>query len=78
MDCLAVVVERKIMPLFARDCQQMVASRVAEEMRVQLGAEVGYSIRFEDLTRSVSLVSSTFCKMIIFFVITDWHILISL
>ena len=27
-----------------------VAKRVAEEMDVQLGKEVGYSIRFEDMT----------------------------
>ncbi|KAL0538193.1 hypothetical protein IC582_027196 [Cucumis melo] len=29
---------------------QAVASRVAEEMGVKLGEEVGYTIRFEDLT----------------------------
>ncbi|KAL4204665.1 hypothetical protein AMTRI_Chr01g111020 [Amborella trichopoda] len=31
---------------------QTVASRVAEEMDVKLGEEVGYTIRFEDLTKS--------------------------
>ena len=32
-----------------------VAKRVSEEMGVQLGEEVGYSIRFEDVTSKVSL-----------------------
>eukprot|EP01018_Ginkgo_biloba_P001044 Gb_21474 [translate_table: standard] len=32
---------------------QTVSSRVAEEMDVKLGAEVGYSIRFEDVTTQV-------------------------
>lgn len=32
---------------------QTVASRVAEEMGVKLGEEVGYTIRFEDLTNPV-------------------------
>ena len=30
-----------------------VAKRVAEEMEVELGSEVGYSIRFEDVTSKV-------------------------
>ncbi|KAL2341809.1 hypothetical protein Fmac_009749 [Flemingia macrophylla] len=34
---------------------QAVASRVAEEMGVKLGDEVGYTIRFEDVTRPVSI-----------------------
>lgn len=33
-----------------------VASRVAEEMRCKLGEEVGYSIRFEDLTSSMTRI----------------------
>lgn len=33
-----------------------VASRVAEEMRVRLGHEVGYSIRFEDCTSEVTVL----------------------
>lgn len=32
---------------------QSVAARVAEEMGVKLGEEVGYTIRFEDLTNTV-------------------------
>ena len=32
-----------------------VAKRVSEEMGVQLGEEVGYSIRFEDVTSKVGL-----------------------
>lgn len=31
---------------------QSVASRVAEEMGVKLGEEVGYTIRFEDVTNT--------------------------
>lgn len=34
---------------------QSVASRVAEEMGVKLGEEVGYTIRFEDITDVVSI-----------------------
>lgn len=34
---------------------QSVASRVAEEMGVKLGEEVGYTIRFEDITDAVSI-----------------------
>lgn len=34
---------------------QAVASRVAEEMGVKLGEEVGYTIRFEDVTNNVSI-----------------------
>lgn len=37
------------------DDVQAVASRVAEEMGVKLGEEVGYTIRFEDLTDRVSV-----------------------
>ena len=33
-----------------------VAKRVAEEMEVELGAEVGYAIRFEDLTSEKTLI----------------------
>ncbi|KAF2222855.1 ATP dependent RNA helicase [Elsinoe ampelina] len=33
-----------------------VAARVAEEMRVQLGQEVGYSIRFEDVTSAATKI----------------------
>lgn len=32
---------------------QSVAARVAEEMGIKLGEEVGYTIRFEDLTNTV-------------------------
>lgn len=31
-----------------------VAKRVSEEMQVKLGDEVGYAIRFEDVTNEVS------------------------
>lgn len=34
---------------------QAVASRVAQEMGVKLGEEVGYTIRFEDVTKPVSI-----------------------
>ena len=37
-----------------------VAARVAEEMGTQLGREVGYSIRFEDLSTPVSALPSQF------------------
>ena len=33
-----------------------VAKRVSEEMGINLGEEVGYAIRFEDVTSEVSLV----------------------
>ena len=33
-----------------------VAARVAEEMDVQLGSQVGYSIRFEDCTSANTLM----------------------
>lgn len=36
---------------------QAVASRVAEEMGVKLGEEVGYTIRFEDLTNTMECYS---------------------
>ena len=35
-----------------------VAKRVSEEMGVKLGEEVGYSIRFEDVTSKVRRLSS--------------------
>ena len=35
------------------DHVQAVSSSVAEEMGVKLGEEVGYTIRFEDLTKNV-------------------------
>ena len=35
-----------------------VAKRVSEEMSVTLGNEVGYSIRFEDVTSKVGAVTS--------------------
>lgn len=37
---------------------QAVASRVAEEMGVKLGEEVGYTIRFEDVTDAVGFLLS--------------------
>lgn len=40
---------------------QSVASRVAEEMGVKLGEEVGYTIRFEDITDAVSIYASCYC-----------------
>lgn len=41
---------------------QSVASRVAEEMGVKLGEEVGYTIRFEDRTNPVEyLLVHLFC-----------------
>lgn len=36
---------------------QAVATRVAEEMDVKLGEEVGYTIRFEDITNEVGVLS---------------------
>lgn len=43
---------------------QAVASRVAEEMGVKLGEEVGYTIRFEDLTdRNRTQLGSNFSLM---------------
>ena len=59
---------------------QAVASRVAEEMGVKLGEEVGYTIRFEDLTnpvrpfllsRSISLILYFQCKINI----CQWNVL---
>lgn len=41
---------------------QSVASRVAEEMGVKLGQEVGYTIRFEDISNSVRSHAFTFMK----------------
>lgn len=42
------------------DNTQAVASRVAEEMGVKLGEEVGYTIRFEDLTDRVRIPTLIF------------------
>ncbi|KAK8608058.1 hypothetical protein V6N13_132456 [Hibiscus sabdariffa] len=43
---------------------QAVASRVAEEMGVKLGEEVGYTIRFEDISNSCRiLLGSSFSQM---------------
>lgn len=33
-----------------------VAKRVSEEMECELGKEVGYSIRFEDMTTKVNIL----------------------
>lgn len=61
-----------IIELFFFLIAQAVASRVAEEMGVKLGEEVGYTIRFEDLTNpvrpfllysSISLILSSQCKI---------------
>ena len=40
---------------------QTVAARVAEEMNTKLGQEVGYSIRFEDVTTLVCLTLFCLC-----------------
>lgn len=47
---------------------QTVASRVAEEMDVKLGEEVGYAIRFEDVTNPVRHLTSLilFCYLLLF------------
>ncbi len=37
-----------------------VAKRVSEEMEVKLGEEVGYSIRFEDVTSKVRVQTKTY------------------
>jgi HrpA-like RNA helicase len=39
-----------------RVAAQTVAARVAQELRCSLGATVGYSIRFEDVTTKVRVV----------------------
>lgn len=47
-----------------------VASRVAEEMGVRVGAEVGYSIRFEDATSEKTVIKYSiyfFCAVIFLF-----------
>jgi hypothetical protein len=41
-----------------------VASRVAEEMGVKLGEEVGYTIRFEDITKPVRISLSFLCILL--------------
>lgn len=46
---------------------QAVASRVAEEMGVKLGDEVGYTIRFEDATNPVRPMSLTSILFMIYF-----------
>ena len=38
-----------------------VAKRVSEEMGVELGQDVGYAIRFEDVTTEVGGKSKRFC-----------------
>lgn len=38
-----------------------VAKRVSEEMEVKLGEDVGYSIRFEDVTSKVCICLSVYC-----------------
>ena len=38
-----------------------VAKRVSEEMYVKLGEEVGYSIRFEDVTSKVCALVEVVC-----------------
>lgn len=43
----------------------MVASRVAEEMGVKLGEEVGYTIRFEDMSKPVYLVATYFGRYVL-------------
>lgn len=37
-------------------CFQHFSQRVSEEMGVELGEEVGYAIRFEDLTSSSTVI----------------------
>lgn len=39
---------------------QAVAARVAEEMGVKLGEEVGYTIRFEDVTSTMRPIINHF------------------
>ncbi|KAL6992439.1 ATP-dependent RNA helicase [Sarracenia purpurea var. burkii] len=41
---------------------QAVASRVAEEMGAKLGEEVGYTIRFEDITDGVRFLAFLLCS----------------
>jgi ATP-dependent RNA helicase DDX35 len=41
-----------------RVAAQTVAARVAQELRCSLGAAVGYSIRFEDVTTKVRVVNN--------------------
>ena len=43
-----------------------VAKRVSEEMSVKLGEEVGYSIRFEDVTTKVCTGACTQLQLLIF------------
>jgi hypothetical protein len=45
---------------------QTVASRVAEEMDVKLGEEVGYTIRFEDVTNPVRQLTSLYLVLLSF------------
>ncbi|KAG2396001.1 pre-mRNA-splicing factor ATP-dependent RNA helicase [Vigna angularis] len=46
---------------------QAVASRVAEEMGVKLGEEVGYTIRFEDVTKPSCLDSDEWSGSVVYF-----------
>ena len=39
-----------------------VAKRVSEEMKVKLGEEVGYAIRFEDVTCEVNFICLKTCS----------------
>jgi hypothetical protein len=40
-----------------------VAQRVSEEMEVELGAEVGYSIRFEDCTSEKTVIKCAYWSL---------------
>ena len=40
-----------------------VAKRVSEEMNVKLGEEVGYSIRFEDVTSKVAIMGLNYISI---------------
>lgn len=44
-----------------------VAKRVAEEMKVELGKECGYSIRFEDCTSDKTIIKVLFNLLLLFF-----------
>ena len=52
---------------------QSVASRVAEEMGVKLGEEVGYTIRFEDVTNTVRFLCYTFDNIWLISIIVDYQ-----
>lgn len=57
---------------------QAVASRVAEEMNVKLGEEVGYTIRFEDHANAVIIILQismiTAILLLNFFCLAEAHI----